>query len=127
MSREFYDDERDFEDGGVFYDNFDDFIDDDDDERDWEAGGLHYDGPDDVLDDDDARDVERYVDDDFDDEDHDAFAFPEDDYDDMDGYIEPAPRRQTYQAPLRRGRPSLTPLRMPTYDAVRRRNRGNDS
>lgn len=108
-----FNDERDFEDGGVPYDDFSDFIDDD---------GADY-----ALDD-DVGDDERYADDDFDDEVHDAFASPQDDYDDRDDYVEPAaPRRQTYQAPLRRGRPSLTPLRMPTYDAVRWRNRNNDS
>lgn len=68
------------------------------DERDWEPGGIHYDGPDYTPEEDD----EGYEDSDR--EDHDAYEAEhdyDDDYDDTDEYDEPVPRRQTYQAPPR--------------------------
>ena len=85
------------------------------DERDWEPGGIYYDGPCYTP----EEDNEDY--DDSDVEVHDTYEAEHDyggyDDDDQDTYEAPAPRRQTYQAPVRQ---KLTTFKMPRPVRARR-------
>lgn len=85
------------------------------DERDWEPGGIYYDGPCYTPEEDD----EDY--DDSDVEVHGTYEAEHDyggyDDDNLDAYEAPAPRRQTYQAPVRQ---KLTTLKMPRPVRARR-------